>query len=76
MTDKLSPLQRAVDQDSYAWLSSNAPFYVDAILESLRLGSTTEEIRRYLSSQVGPERQAIAIRAEQCARHLTRSRVE
>lgn len=71
-TGKLKPLQPAIDFDGYNWMSTYAPFYVDPIKECLKLGATPEEIKRDISAQVGPDRQGIAIRAEQCARHLAR----
>lgn len=70
--NKLAPLQHVVDLDAYNWLSQHAPYYIDAISTCLNDGVPPDSIRRYLSAQVGTERQAIAIRAEQAARHIMR----
>ena len=72
-TNKLAPLQQVVDLDAYTWLSQHAPFYIDAIESCLSDGVSPSEIRRYLSVQVGPDRQGIALRAEQAAQHIKRT---
>jgi hypothetical protein len=70
--NNLAPLQHVVELDAYNWLSQQAPYYIDAIEKCLRDGATPESIRRYISSQVGPDHQGIAIRAAQAAQYILR----
>ena len=63
-------LGRAIDQDAYNWLSKTAPGYLEAIELELNSGFTPAEIRWFISSRVGEDRQGIAIRCEQAARYI------
>lgn len=66
----VSPLLTAIDQDAYEWLSVYAPIYLDAIEKEMRSGRTPSDIRQIVSTNIGPDRQALALRCEQAARHL------
>ena len=66
----LESLSAAIDADGYEWLLSNAPTYVEAIERAVEAGKTPEFIRAYVAVRVGPDRQALALRCEQAARHI------
>jgi hypothetical protein len=72
MATKVLDLEQVIDQDGYLWLAVNAPAYLTAIQNALTKGETPETIRTYVSQRVGPERQGLALRCEQAARHLQR----
>ena len=63
-------LSAALDYESYSYLLKHAPDLVDAIEKELEAGQTPDAIRWFISAQVGPERQALALRAEQAARYM------
>lgn len=65
-----SPLLIAIDQDAYEWLAVYAPIYLAAIERELSMGRSPLDIRQIVSSNIGPDRQALALRCEQAARHL------
>ncbi|MBP8294440.1 MAG: hypothetical protein KAX65_16800 [Caldilineaceae bacterium] len=72
----LSPLLAAIDYDAYEWLSTNAPHYLAAIEKEIQGGRSPEAIRQIVSSRVGPERQGLALRCEQAARHIKSIAIE
>jgi hypothetical protein len=65
-------LSDALDQESYNYLMKNSTELVNAIENELEAGYTPDAIRWYVSSQVGPDRQPLALRAEQAARYILR----
>lgn len=66
-----SPLLDAIDADAFDWLTQHAPRYVTAIEAEIRQGRTPAEIRYIVASNVGPDRQGLALRCAQAARHMT-----
>lgn len=70
MTVTSSPLMAAIDYDAYEWLATNAPHYLTAIEKEIQNGRSPETIRQIVSGCVGPERQGLALRCEQAARHI------
>ena len=64
-------LGEALDRMSYEYLSTNAPDLVVAIDRELAQGSTPEGIRFVVQRYVGPDRDGLARRCEQAARHMT-----
>lgn len=67
-----SPIIDAIDEDAFEYMLTHAPRYLAAIEAELRTGRTPAEIRRIVSREVGPERQSLALRCEQAARHMAR----
>lgn len=65
-------IDAVIDLDAYAWLTQYHPAMVDAIEHHLHKGASPEQIRRHVQSVAGPERDALAARCEQCARHIQR----
>lgn len=72
MPTRPNPLLEAIDQDAYQWLGVNAPYYLTAIERSIELGVSPENIGRTISVNVGPDRQQLAKRCTQAARHMQR----
>lgn len=71
-----SPLLAAIDYDAYEWLATNAPHYLAAIEKEIQSGRSPEAIRQIVSSRVGSERQGLALRCEQAARHIKSIAIE
>ena len=71
MTTTISPLLTAIDADAFDWLVRYAPVYVEAIEKELRTGRSPSEIRYIVQTNIGPDRQALALRCEQAARHMS-----
>jgi len=69
MTD-LPHLAAAIDAESWQWLDDNAPLYATAVQNEINAGKTPQQIRHYVMKQT--QRQGIAMRCEQAARHLQR----
>ena len=65
-----SPILTAIDADAFDWLVRQAPVYVSAIEAELQAGRTPTEIRYIVQTNIGPDRQALALRCEQAARHM------
>jgi hypothetical protein len=65
-----SYLSDALDQESYNYLMKYSSELVNAIERELEAGYTPDAIRWFVSSQVGPDRQPLALRAEQAARYI------
>ena len=59
-------LQRALDTESYEWLSANHPTLLKALECEVVAGRTPEQIKRFVLRQTG--RFEIALRCEQVAR--------
>ncbi|MEM7133443.1 MAG: hypothetical protein AAF702_44515 [Chloroflexota bacterium] len=70
MDTKFAPLRDVVDLDAYQWLQSHAPYYISAIQSSLSQGASPADIRQFISINVGTDRQGLALRCEQAARHI------
>ncbi len=68
----LAPLQEAIDADAYSFLEQNAPGYLVAIDKVLAQGVTPAQVRWFVSAGVGADRQGLALRCEQAARHIQR----
>lgn len=63
-------LTAALDRMSYDWLSVNAPDLVMAIEQELGGGAEPAGIRMIVQRHVGADRENLALRCEQAARHL------
>ncbi len=63
-------LSAALDRDSYEWLAVNRPDIAMAIDTELRNGMGPEEIRFVVQRHVGADREGLALRCEQAARHM------
>ena len=70
---KIDPLLVAIDEDAYQWLQESAPRYLSAIEQALEDGDTPESVYSVVSYNVGPDRQGIARRCQQAARHIQRT---
>ncbi len=68
-------LAAALDRDSYEWLVVNRPDIVMAIDTELRNGMEPEGIRFIVQRHVGADREGLALRCEQAARHIATGRV-
>lgn len=68
-------LGAALDRMSYEYLSTNAPDLVMAIDAELRNGTEPEGVRFIVQRYVGPDRDNLARRCEQAARHMATGRV-
>jgi hypothetical protein len=64
-------LIEALDRMSYEWLMTNAPELVVAISNELP-SMTPQGIRFIVQRHVGPDREGLALRCEQAARHIHR----
>ena len=71
-----SRLKRAVALDAYAWLTANAPEYLDAIEGELAEGMSPEQVGRILSRELGPDRDALAHRCRQAAEWIRHRQAE
>jgi len=69
---KPSPVLAALDADSYSWLSTQAPELLDAVEQEIAAGRTPQFLMRQVAAHVGPEREALAMRVYQAARHIER----
>lgn len=63
-------LTAALDRMSYEYLATNAPDLVVAIDQELRTGTAPEGVRFIVQRHVGPDREGLALRCEQAARHM------
>lgn len=70
--EKESPILDALDADSHQWLSLQNPDLLTAIEIEMGKGKSPEQIRRMIAAYVGPEREALSLRAYQAARHHAR----
>lgn len=70
MTTTGKALTAALDHMSYDWLTVNAPDLVLAIDQELRAGADPAGIRMIVQRHVGADRENLALRCEQAARHL------
>lgn len=66
----MQELQRALNQESLDWMSSQHPELVDAIEKAVKAGATPEQVRLAVIRHAGPARTEIAKRAELVARAL------
>jgi len=73
---KISPLQKAIYQESYEWMMSYAPMLVDAIEKELKTGNKSKAIHIKATHELGPDRQALALRCYQVAMYLETSENE
>lgn len=64
------PLEQAIDEDAYEYLSQHAPSYIKAIDNAVTNGATPEQIRWYVQVRVGSDRLSMALRCEQAARYI------
>lgn len=69
-------LAAALDRDSYEWLAVNRPDIAMAIDTELRNGMEPEGIRFVVQRHVGADREGLALRCEQAARHIAKGRAE
>lgn len=64
-------LDEALAKEAYQWMAANVPELLDAIEYEMSSNHlTAEEVRRQVSQNVGPERQALATRCYQAARWM------
>lgn len=66
----------ALDKYSHEWLSSNYPDLVTAIEIDMTRGATPQGIRFLVQQRVGPDRESLALRCEQAARHMMTLQME
>lgn len=66
------PLMAVIDRDGYEYLEVERPDYLQAVQQELDGGYSPEEIRRKVLRIGGPDRQALAMRCCQAARHMSR----
>lgn len=62
----------ALDRMSFEWLSVNAPDLVVAIEQEVDAGTDPDAIRFLVQRHVGPDREGLALRCQQAARHMRR----
>lgn len=67
-----SPVLDALDADSYQWLATQAPDLLTAIELEMGDGRSPDQLQRLVAAHVGPEREALANRVYQAARHILR----
>lgn len=72
VTNGNDPIAEAIDRESYEYLSTTWPDLLDAIDIRVKQGAKPERLRRYTQSLVGADREGIALRVEQAARHSRR----
>lgn len=70
MSKVLSKLGAAFDRGDWQWLLDNHEDIADMLREEVREGAAPDEIRRFILSQVSPERTGMAARCENAARYL------
>lgn len=70
------PLMAVIDRDGYEYLEVQQPEYLQAVNQELQAGNTPDEIRRKVLRLAGPDRQALAMRCCQAARHMSRMAVD
>lgn len=64
-------LEEALANDAYEWLAINHPDLIDAIkFEIEKNKRSPEDIKRIVAQQVGPDRNALAMRCYQAARAM------
>lgn len=68
---KLPDLERALDSESYDFMSQNYPDVLQALEREVAAGHRPREIRTFVLLQTG--RMEIALRCEQVARHILAS---
>ena len=68
-------LGAALDRMSYEYLATNAPDLLVAIDLELRNGTAPESVRFIVQRHVGPDREGLALRCEQAARHMATGQV-
>ena len=66
----------ALDRISYEWLATQFPDLVTAIEQDMARGATPAAIKFLVSRHVGPDRDGLALRCEQAARHMSTMQVE
>lgn len=66
----LAPIGDAFYADSYDWLVRNHLSVAVRIESAVKAGASPEQIFRYALSELGAEREALAIRCKQAAQHL------
>ncbi len=67
-------LDAAIDAEAWQWLQETAPVYADAVALEVKRGHTPDDIRQRFMRLT--QRQPLALRLEQAARHLRRQRME
>jgi hypothetical protein len=61
-------LEAALAEDAYDYLMRYSPRLVDALMHEITHGRSPKDIQHLVSSNVGPERQALALRCYLAAR--------
>ena len=69
-----NPITTVLDAIAYEWLATNYPQLVKAIDTELNRGITPGDVRFVVQRHGGPDRDDLALRCEQAARHLMRQR--
>ena len=67
-------LDAAIDAEAWQWLKDAAPVYADAVALEVQRGHTPDDIRQRFMRLT--QRQPLALRLDQAARHLRRQRQE
>lgn len=67
-----SPIQVALDQESFEYLNDTFPDLLLAIEQEVTAGMSPDQVKRMVYQHSGPDRLALAYRAQQAARHIAR----
>lgn len=73
-TMEMRTLAVVLDSESYEWLAAHHPDILAAIESEVAAGRTADEIRLFTLMRTG--RVELAMRCQQCARHVERVRNE
>jgi hypothetical protein len=63
-------LAQAIAMESYDYLTSYAPYLLDAVEAAVQQGMSPHQIGRYVRKELGADRVALALRCEQAAAHV------
>lgn len=69
---KFPDLDAAIDEEAWEWLQDNAPKYADALKAEVARGHKPDDIRQRFMRLT--QREKLALRLEQAARHLQRTK--
>lgn len=66
---ELPALESAINAESWDWLCDNLPVLAQALQKEIENGASPEDVRFFIMKQT--QREALAMRLEQAAKHLT-----
>lgn len=70
MNRAFEQLGAALDRQSYEWLLEADEDIANAVAAEVKAGASPEEIRRFILSHVGPDRNGLAARCQSAARFI------